>query len=66
MIGFCSIQVQGAFFDYAGQWTKSHTFKGTTDVVTDGVLRDFKNFVNKRQAEVSALVCLLRTERQYD
>ncbi|CAN0233609.1 unnamed protein product [Pylaiella littoralis] len=43
--------VQGAFFDFAGQWTKSHTFKGTTDVVTDGVLRDFEHFVNKRQAE---------------
>ncbi len=45
-------QVQGAYFDFAGQWTKSHTFKGTADVVSDGVLRDFKNFVYKRQKEV--------------
>ncbi|CBJ29210.1 carboxy-terminal peptidase [Ectocarpus siliculosus] len=45
-----ALQVQGAYFDFAGQWTKTHTFKGT-DVVTDGVLRDFKNFVYKRQKE---------------
>lgn len=44
--------MQGAYFDFAGQWTKSHTFKSTTDVATDGVLRDFKNFVYKRQKEV--------------
>lgn len=45
-------QVQGAYFDFAGQWTRTHTLKGTTDVVTDSVLRDFKNFVHRRQKEV--------------
>lgn len=45
-------QVQGAYFDFAGQWTRSHTFKSSTDVVTDSVLRDFKSFVYKRQKEV--------------
>lgn len=47
-----SEQVQGAYFDFAGQWTRSHTFKGSTDVVPDAVLRDFKSFVYKRQKEV--------------
>ncbi|CAN0448319.1 unnamed protein product, partial [Hapterophycus canaliculatus] len=46
-----ALQAQGAYFDFAGQWTKTHTFKGTSDVVTDGVMRDFKNFVYKRQKE---------------
>lgn len=45
-------QVQGAYFDFAGQWTRSHTFTSPSDVVTDRVLRDFKNFVYERQKEV--------------
>lgn len=51
-------QIQGAYFDFAGQWTQTHTFKGTAtgDVVTDAVLRDFKNFVLRRQKEVTFLV----------
>ena len=53
-IGATRKQVQGAYFDFAGQWTRSHTFKSSTDVVTDSVLRDFKSFVYKRQKEVCA------------
>ena len=46
--------MQGAYFDFAGKWTQTHTFRGTatTDVVNDAVLRDFKNFVYRRQKEV--------------
>lgn len=46
------LKVQGAYFDFAGQWTRTHTLKGSSEVVTDGVLRDFQNFVNRRQEEV--------------
>ncbi|CAM9615996.1 unnamed protein product [Ascophyllum nodosum] len=46
-----ALQVQGAYFDFAGQWTRTHTFQGSSDVVTDAVLRDFQNFVYRRQKE---------------
>lgn len=45
-------QVQGAYFDFAGQWTRTHSFKGVSDVATDSVLQDFRNFVLDRQREV--------------
>ncbi|CAM9873933.1 unnamed protein product, partial [Discosporangium mesarthrocarpum] len=47
-----ALQVQGAYFDYAGHWTRTHDFTGTR-VVTDKVLNDFRQFVLKREKEGS-------------
>lgn len=54
VLSFGRWQIQGAYFDFAGKWTQTHTFRGaaTSDVVNDAVLRDFKNFVYRRQKEV--------------
>ncbi|CAM9105475.1 unnamed protein product, partial [Phaeothamnion confervicola] len=38
-----ALAVQGAYFDYAGQWAKTHTFSGI-EVVDAATLRDFRRF----------------------
>jgi hypothetical protein len=45
----CSQLLQGAYFDYAGQWAATHTFTGSQSVANDATLKEFKQFVLAKQ-----------------
>jgi carboxyl-terminal processing protease len=46
-----TLQGLGAYFDYAGVWSRSHEFTQTGDVVNDATLQDFKHWVLEKQKD---------------